>query len=767
MVIAVFIVFLAAAVGLTSLTRPAIVGVSERLSAFSAERAMKHVQVMAQRPHPPGSEEIAKVRRYIISSLESLGISHEIQYAAIAVPRGSTVVATSVQNIVARIPGSDPGSALLLDAHYDTRAMTPGASDCSSGLAVLLETARALGEGPQLRNDVILLFTDNEEYGAGLGAAAFVKNHSLAKDVRMVLNFEGLGATGPSILFETGPNSRSLVKSWSRSAPAPVGQSWFQEIYRLTPIGTDFNWFSDIGVPGLNFAHWARSTVYHTELDTPESIDPRSLQHTGSYALALVNHFGNENLIDGLSKGNSVYFTLFRGLVVDYPTTWAIPLSIVVSALLIGVIILGARLGRLRISGILKGLSAAFLAVVLSAGGATGIWMGIVQLHPEYQAMFTFRGAVYNGQLYILAFAAFSVSVAILLTALFRRKTRILEMTIGAMSFLCLLSIATSILFPGFSYLFTWPALFYTFAVAWVVCRRSGEDSQKDVIPLTIGAATGVMLLSPAIYVMFHFAPSAMIGGVVFMIAIAVTLLVPLWNALAPRRWWISLGATAAVFVLLTAAGSLTARFTPDRPGPSAIAYLQNEDDGSGTWFTAGTQRDEWTSRFVGSDPDLTSVGELMPIESNSDWFPTLAEETRYAGLAAPEIEVLDVISSGDGKTVRLRVLTRRNAPVMVVEVQPYRAVRSVEVAGSQYEPPESSRNLWRMTYYAVPPDGFELTLDLDTTKPVVMQVSDRTWDVAPDLLNSQSLQTRGADMMRTPNFDYGTIVVKTQNLQY
>ena len=67
-----------------------------------------------------------------------------------------------------------PPKPLALAGHYDTVPTTPGAGDDTSALATMLETARALVAAPILRNDVILIFTDEEEYGQS-GAKAFTE----------------------------------------------------------------------------------------------------------------------------------------------------------------------------------------------------------------------------------------------------------------------------------------------------------------------------------------------------------------------------------------------------------------------------------------------------------------------------------------------------------------------------------------------------------------------------------------------------------------
>ena len=58
---------------------PNVVPASAPLAEFSADRAMEHLPVMANKPHPVGSEEHARVGEYIRSQLTLLGLSPELQ----------------------------------------------------------------------------------------------------------------------------------------------------------------------------------------------------------------------------------------------------------------------------------------------------------------------------------------------------------------------------------------------------------------------------------------------------------------------------------------------------------------------------------------------------------------------------------------------------------------------------------------------------------------------------------------------------------------
>src|SRR5207237_4744598 len=119
-----------------------------------------------------------------------------------------------VQNILARLPGTNPNrKAVLILAHYDGVEAGPAAADDGAGAAALLETLRALrAQKGALTHDIIALFTDGEEAGL-LGAAAFVREHPWAKDVAVVLNFEARGTSGRSFMFETGPGNLDAARA--------------------------------------------------------------------------------------------------------------------------------------------------------------------------------------------------------------------------------------------------------------------------------------------------------------------------------------------------------------------------------------------------------------------------------------------------------------------------------------------------------------------------------------------------------------------------
>ncbi|HEY2941211.1 MAG TPA: M20/M25/M40 family metallo-hydrolase [Vicinamibacteria bacterium] len=140
-----------------------------------------------------------------------------------AMERGSTA------NVVARLPGSDPkraSEAVLLTAHIDHLgtgeprdgdAIYNGANDDASGVAAVLELARALAGGPRPKRTVFFALFGSEEQG-GYGAAYFRERPPIPLD-RIVANieFEEIGLPDPKM-----PPHTLWLTGWERSDLGPT-----------------------------------------------------------------------------------------------------------------------------------------------------------------------------------------------------------------------------------------------------------------------------------------------------------------------------------------------------------------------------------------------------------------------------------------------------------------------------------------------------------------------------------------------------------------
>ncbi|HWY03555.1 MAG TPA: M28 family peptidase [Candidatus Acidoferrum sp.] len=122
-------ILLMAIVTPSNLVPPTVAPASAPVTDFSAERAMKHLKVIAREPHPTGSTANMRTRDYIVEQLRFLGLKPEVQKSVSTTPwdiGGAPYRAATVENVIARLPGTNTTGALLLMAHYDSVRPGPG-----------------------------------------------------------------------------------------------------------------------------------------------------------------------------------------------------------------------------------------------------------------------------------------------------------------------------------------------------------------------------------------------------------------------------------------------------------------------------------------------------------------------------------------------------------------------------------------------------------------------------------------------------------------
>ncbi|MCC5641695.1 M28 family peptidase [Nostoc sp. CHAB 5824] len=125
----------------------------------STNKLLTHIQKLNFQRYT--TTERSLTRTYITTELKKLGWKPKLENFSEGV------------NIFAERVGTNKAAkAILVGAHYDTIALSPGADDNASGIAVVLEVARLLGSRSTPRT-LQLAFFDQEEAGL-LGSQAFV-----------------------------------------------------------------------------------------------------------------------------------------------------------------------------------------------------------------------------------------------------------------------------------------------------------------------------------------------------------------------------------------------------------------------------------------------------------------------------------------------------------------------------------------------------------------------------------------------------------------
>jgi hypothetical protein len=705
------------------------------LNRFSAGRAMKHLETIARRPHPIGSLEHAEVRQYIVHELRSFGLDPEVQETT-AVNRvwGNPFSAGTIHNVVAILKGQDTSKSVLLVGHYDSVPSGPGAADDGSAVATMLETLRALKTGEPLKNDVIFLFTDGEEIGL-LGAHAFVDQNPWANSAGWVLNFDARGNNGPVIMFETSPQNGGLIREFAKAAPYPVANSFSYDIYRLLPNDTDFTVFKQAHIGGLNFANINGFISYHTRLDSIENIDERTLQHQGSYALALLRHFGNLRLPIPPER-NAVYFNTIGSIFVHYPSSWNVIWASLAGLLFLAVVIVGLRRRRLKISGIIWGFLALLVAMI--SGGVLGtiLWWVIRRIHSDERL--ANQSNTYNSYLYMIGFTLLTIALTSTLYVWFRRRIGIENLAVGGLLWWFMLVILSALLLPGSSYLFTWPLLFSLVALGTMfISTDQRPDSWKQFSVFTVCAIPVILILAPTIYQVFTAMAFGIAGIVMVLVVLSIGLLLPQLQIMAAPGRWLLPGIMLMSGLGFLVAGIVTSGFGATHPQSDSLFYGFDADSGRAFWASADRAPDEWTRQVISAQASRATMSEFFPLGTRG----YLREQAPVATLAAPQAELLSDSTSEGLRNLHLHIVSARQAPHISVYVEPEVEVFAATVNGQQLKGPNSSASnqgdkQWALFFYGALPEGLDLTLLLKTTNPVKVKVVDRSYGL-PETLSA------------------------------
>ena len=737
-----------AAVALYRLGPPKALAADAPPEEFSAARALKKLEGLSQAPHPMGTLEHARVRERLSQELAALGLTPEVQTATgVNSKRSNFPRAGTVSNIVARLKGTGGGNAVLLVAHYDTMPNSPGASDDGSAFVTLLESLRALKAGPALKNDVIFLFTDGEEPGL-LGAEAFSDEHPYARDVGVVLNFETRGSSGPAIMFETSRENDWLLDQFAGAAPYPRANSLSYEIYRLLPNDTDLSVFKDAGLQGLNFAFIDGFMRYHSRADNLENIDERSLQHQGSYALALTRRFGNLQL-PGEKRGGAVYFDVLGAAVLKYSAEWVLPLTIFTIGLFVALTGYGLRKGRLTVRGIALGVAAFILGFVLTVGVTAIGWLLIATVQRSFRR--SLLDDLYQGKLYLAAFSAIGFALMTVVYGWFGRRANAEGLLTGTQLCWVFLLLLVSVLLPGGSYMLLWPLLSsFVAAALFLMISRGRTQSFVGFAALALCSSPAVILLVPMIYQLYVGVGLTFIGLVAVPIAILLGLLTAHFGLLGGTGSRLVPVVAAVTGIVLLVLAAFTFNFDKRHPRYDNVFYALNADTGKAVWASSDTVPDNWSAQFFGVKAERGSVAEFSPIHPGN----YLKASAPALSLGTPQARLLDGGDSQGVRTLHLNLAPSYAGAQLTAFLDAKTEVLSAVVNGKKiggHDPRAKNQagQPWVLQYWATPAEGFDLTLEVRTTEPVKLALVERS-EGLPET-PGQSVRPRPDDLIPSP----------------
>jgi carboxypeptidase Q len=183
-----------------------------------------------------------------------------------------------VDNVVAEIRGREkPEEWVLIGAHLDSWDFATGAQDNGSGVAMVLETARAISALPRPpRRSMRFALWGSEEQNLN-GSRAYVASHRDELDRCVAVLNTDSGAGHPRGWETQGRRDvEQALEPLSRAVLAPLGGG---EISRNFELGSDHASFGLEGVPTLSLLVDVSGyeDIHHKAADTLDKVDPHGL----------------------------------------------------------------------------------------------------------------------------------------------------------------------------------------------------------------------------------------------------------------------------------------------------------------------------------------------------------------------------------------------------------------------------------------------------------------------------------------------------------
>jgi len=346
---------------------------TDRGPPLDVDRVLAHVATLTTTIGPRGGDtpQAKQAAEYIETQLP--GQVGRMMVGTIELPAIVVMSATYRQprravttdpDLVVRF-GPRDGKALLVMAHYDTVAASPGAVDNAAAVGVLIELARVLAQTPPSR-PVMLVFTANEETGL-VGAEALAA--SLGDEVDFAIALDLIGGSGALSLNGASELIGTAELRWLAEAAGRAGvvlraplahrvvSRWWPQAER-----SDHGPFTRRGVRAVHLYHRGQDgewidLAYHSERDVMSRVDRASVDELGRLLRALA---ASPIPAHG---GDGFWVPLAVNTVV--PRWWLVVACCVLAMLAIAMLVTlrSARAAVLGRSGLLAGIGCFVVAV--------------------------------------------------------------------------------------------------------------------------------------------------------------------------------------------------------------------------------------------------------------------------------------------------------------------------------------------------------------------------------------------------------------------
>jgi hypothetical protein len=277
------------------------------LDGIDRAKLEAHVKVLAS-PEYGGRgspDDREKAWTYVAAQLTAAGVTPVPGATSMLRPFKAKVGVPAGTNVVGWIAGADATEYVVVSAHFDHLGRRSvgeaeklaeetffGADDNASGVAALIEIARALAAGPKSKRSFLVVAFDLEETNCA-GSRAYCEDPALplercAAFTTMDMLGRSLGDIYPGLLMVMGAERADALLATTAAMPVAPGVV-------ARELGMDFNqlgWsdyvpFEEHKVPSLFFTSGA-CRDYHRSTDTADKMDFPALHGRAATVLATV-----------------------------------------------------------------------------------------------------------------------------------------------------------------------------------------------------------------------------------------------------------------------------------------------------------------------------------------------------------------------------------------------------------------------------------------------------------------------------------------------
>ena len=300
------------AAAVAALALPARKALAELPPVFSQKALLDHVAWLSapeREGRGVGTKGLDAAAEYVAAAFKAMGLQpggdDGTYFQSFPSPKSPSGAAVTLRNVIGVLPGSKAewaGQSALLTAHYDHLGLGwpdvhkgdegklhPGADDNASGVAVMLELAKALASGEKPQRTIVFVAFTGEESGL-LGSKHYVEHPAFPLEKTIgVINLDTVGRLFDKKVSVLATGSASEWQHIFRGAGFVTGVEG-----RMIPDAlesSDQKSFIERGVPAVQIFTDPHAD-YHRPGDTADKIDGPGLVKVATFVKEGIVYLG-------------------------------------------------------------------------------------------------------------------------------------------------------------------------------------------------------------------------------------------------------------------------------------------------------------------------------------------------------------------------------------------------------------------------------------------------------------------------------------------